>query len=119
MQFKFKKDYPDVEKRKKQCKVLLEKQPTKIPLILEKAPDCKHAGINKTKHLILRNMTVNNFELMIKGLLKISEEEALFFAVKGKYTLTGEKTMGDIYEKYKDKEDGFLYMMYSTELIYG
>ena len=119
MQFKFKKDYPDVEKRKKQCTVLLEKRPTKIPLILEKAPDCKHAGINKTKHLILRKMTVNKFQLMIKSLLKMSEDEALFLSIKGKYTIIGEKTMGDIYEKYKDKEDGFLYMMYSTTVIYG
>ena len=54
MEFKYKKDYPDVEKRKNQCQTLLAKDPTKIPLVLEKDPDCKLDGINKTKFLTLK-----------------------------------------------------------------
>ena len=52
MEFQFKKDYPDVEKRKNQCKILLIKEPTKIPVILEKDPNSKLEAINKTKHLL-------------------------------------------------------------------
>ena len=119
MEFQFKKDYPDVEKRKNQCKILLIKEPTKIPVILEKDPNSKLEAMNKTKHLILKKLTVNKFQLMIKNLLKMPEEDALFLSIRGKYTIIGEKTMADIYEKYKDKEDGFLYIMYSSEVIYG
>ena len=42
-----------------------------------------------------------------------------FVVVKGKYTISGGKTMGSIYNSYKDKDDGFLYITYSAELIYG
>lgn len=119
MEFQFKKECPDVEKRKNHCKILLVKEPTKVPVILEKDPTCKLAGIHKTKHLILKKFTVNKFQRMIKDLLKLPEEEALFLSIKGKYTITGEKTMDEVYQKYKDKEDGFLYITYSSEVIYG
>ncbi len=64
-------------------------------------------------------MVVSKFQLMIENLIKLNEGEALFLAIKGKCAISGEKTMGDIYEKYKDKEDGFLYMMYSSKVILG
>ena len=38
---------------------------------------------------------------------------------KGKYSITGETTIDEVYKKYKDKEDNFLYIMYSTQLVYG
>ena len=47
------------------------------------------------------------------------EEEALFLSAKGKYNINGERSINDVYNAYKDKEDGFLYIMYSSELIYG
>ena len=47
--------------------------------------------------------------------MKMTEYEGLFFSVKGKYTITGEKIMSD----FKDKEDGFLYIAYTTEMVYG
>ena len=56
---------------------------------------------------------------MIRGLIELSEYEAIFFVARGKYTISGDKTMGQIYNIYKDKEDGFLYITYSSELIYG
>ena len=52
-------------------------------------------------------------------IMQLSEGQALFLSAKGKYNITGEKTMGEIYEIFKDKEDGFLYIMYSTELVFG
>ena len=51
--------------------------------------------------------------------MEIGENEALFFVVKGKYSISGEKTMGQIYNDYKDKEDGFLYITYSSEIFFG
>ena len=118
MEFKFKKDY-DLEKRKKQSDILLKKNPNKIPVILEKEPKCKLEEIKKTKFLIQKDFTVNHFSRMVRALMTIPEEEALFFTAKGKYTITGQKTMGQIYKDFKDKEDNFLYIAYTTELVYG
>ena len=38
---------------------------------------------------------------------------------KGKHIISGEITMNDVYEKYSDKEDGFLYITYMGELAWG
>ena len=59
------------------------------------------------------------FLLIIKRLMKLPQEEALFLAAKGKYNLVGANTIANIYNTYKDKEDGFLYIMYSSVLVYG
>ena len=118
MEFQFKKDIP-FEKRKNQCNILLIRNPNRVPIILEKDPKCKIEGIKKTKFLIQKDFTVNQFSKMLRALMSIPEEEALFFTAKGKYTITGQKLMGQIYKEYKDKEDGFLYIAYTTELVYG
>ena len=118
MDFNYKKDFPDVIKRKELCKQLLNKEPNKVPVVLEKDPRCKIKQI-KTKHLIMKKCTVNSFLLMIKNKLNMQDKQALFLSAKGKYNIMGEQTMGEIYNKYKDKEDGFLYIIYSIELVYG
>ena len=118
MEFKYKK-FTSEKNRKIQCNSLLIKNPNSIPVILEKDPKSKIKDIKKSKFLIQKDFTVNQFTQMIRGLMQISELEAIFFVVKGKYTISGDKPMGDIYNLYKDKIDGFLYITYSSELIYG
>ena len=85
MEFRFKIQNPDKEKRKEQCQLLLIKEPDKVPIILEKDPNCKLAGIKKTRHLIKKDFTVNKFLYIIKQLMKLPQEEALFLTAKGKY----------------------------------
>ena len=55
----------------------------------------------------------------IRAQLEIDEERAIFFLAKGKYILSGNEILRDVYEKYKDNKDGFLYISYSEELVYG
>ena len=119
MEFQFKILNPDKDKRKEQCRLLLIKEPDKVPIILEKDPLCQLPAIKKTRHLIKKEFTINKFLLIIKRLMKLPQEEALFLAAKGKYNLVGASTIASIYNTYKDKEDGFLYIMYSSVLVYG
>ena len=51
--------------------------------------------------------------------IEIKQEEAFFLLVNGKTSLTGDSNLIDIYEKYADKEDGFLYIAYASELTWG
>ena len=118
MEFKYKK-FTSEKNRINQCNSLLIKNPNSVPVILEKDPKSPIKEIKKSKFLIQKDFTVNQFTQMIKGLIQLKETEALFFVVKGKFTISGDRTMGDIYNLYKDKIDGFLYITYSSELIYG
>ena len=94
------------------------KNPDRIPLILEKDPTCKDVNIDKSNFLVERKSNVSKFILEVKKLVKLPEEEAIFLSAKGKYSLSGTTLFEDIYSKYKDK-DGFLYVMYTTELMFG
>ena len=119
MENKFKKENPDKQKRKELVDSLIKNNPGKIPVILEKDASSKLENIQKTRYLFPETFTINEFILQIRKSLKIPEETAIFLAAKGKYNLVGEKTMGEVYKLYKDKEDGFVYIMYSSVLVYG
>ena len=117
MEFKY-KSQESKEARIKQSKELLKKYPNKVPVILEKDPSSKITEIGKTRYLLERKSTAKEVMEMIRKKTTIDEKDALFLQVRAKFSITGEKTIGDIYDTYKDS-DGFLYIMYTTELIYG
>ena len=117
MEFEF-KNRKSLEDRKRMSYNLIFKNPDRIPLILEKDPTCKVVKIDKSNFLVERKSTVSKFLLEIKKLVKLPEEEAIFLSAKGKYSLSGTTLFEDIYSKYKD-EDGFLYVSYTTELMFG
>ena len=50
MEFKFKKDTPDMLKRKGKCEKIRKQFPDKIPIICEKDPKSKIQEIDKTKY---------------------------------------------------------------------
>lgn len=37
----------------------------------------------------------------------------------GKHLMKSDASLSDIYQKYADKEDGFLYIVYALEQVYG
>ena len=69
--------------------------------------------------MILKSFTTNKFITLIRQSIKIPENDDLFLSEKGKYNIIGETTIDEVYKKYKDKDDNFLYIMYSTEVVYG
>jgi hypothetical protein len=119
MQFSYRKEVPDVETRRNECRKVLEKNPEKIPIIFEKDPKSQIEPFPKTRYLVSKDLTVNHFQLLLRNKLKLNETQAFFLLVQGKYTILGENTLAEIYQKFKDKDDGFLYMMYSTEQVWG
>ena len=119
MKSKFKEENPDKEKRKQLSDSAIRNNPGKIPVILEKDETSKLPDIKKTRYILEENFTVAEFITLIRNILKLNEGEALYLLAKGKHNLTGDQTIGDIYKLYKDKGDGFLYIVYSSVVIFG
>ena len=117
MEFKYKKNQSREEREKESAQLRI-KYPDKVPVVLEKDPASKIVELKKTKYLLPKKSTVNQFQENIRRKAEIPGESALFLQARTKYSLAGEKTMEEVYNSYKDK-DGFLYIMYATELIYG
>ena len=56
---------------------------------------------------------------MIRKKIEIAKEAAFFLLANGKHSITGDTLFSEICEKYKDPEDGFLYIAYASELTWG
>ena len=117
MEFKYKKE-KNFEDRKQEYQKVIEGHPGKIGIICEKAPKSKIVEIEKTKYLINEDFNLTQFTSIIRKKLDLDKSDALFFLVNGKKSLSGNDLMIDIYNKYKD-EDGFLYIAYASEEVWG
>ena len=118
MEFRFKKHNPDVEQRKRECDKI-RNQFKKIPIICEKDPRANLRDIDKTKYLVPSDSTVSQFYFMIRKRIEIEKETGLYLLANGKYSIVGDSLLSEIYEKYKDPQDGFLYIAYDSELTWG
>ncbi len=116
--FKFLRDNPELEQRKKECEKIRSQFNEKIPIICEKAPKSNIGEIDKTKYLVPSDLSVNQFNMMIRKRLQIDKEAAFYLLVNGKKSISGEKSLADIYEEDK-AADGFLYINYASELTWG
>ena len=106
------------EMREKESSDIKAKNPNSIPVICEKAPNSKIKEIQKSKYLLKKNLTLEQFITILKKKLDFENTQALFLLARGKNALSGNETFSEIYDKYKD-EDGFLYIYYASEEVWG
>lgn len=119
MQFEFKKNN-SLEKRQSESNRIREKYGDRLPIIVE-----KHAGksssdipdIDKKKYLVPKDLTVGQFQYVIRKRLKLDSEKAVFLFVDGILPSTS-GLLTELYDNHKD-EDGFLYVTYSGENTFG
>ena len=119
MEFRFKQENSEVSLRRQNCDKIREQFPDKIPIICEKDPKSKIRDIDKTKYLVPNDLTVSQFSFMIRKRIEIKQEEAFYLLVNGKISITGDSNLSEIYDRYHDKEDGFLYIAYASEMTWG
>ena len=119
MIFKFKKQYPDSNRRRLESDKIREKYPERIPIICERDPESKISEIEKYKFLVPHDITVSQFSFILRKRLKLEKSSAFFILVNGKNSITGDSCIKEIYEKFKDNEDGFLYISYTGDLMWG
>lgn len=87
-------------------------------------PSEKQAGlfrIENPKYLFPIEFDIARVLFVIRQRLTINQKEALIlFACKGAQVKMLDKsaTLRDVLEKFRD-EDGFLYLVYATENVYG
>lgn len=112
----FKAEHP-LEKRQAEAVRIREKFPDRIPVIVEKAERTDIPDIDKKKYLVPADLTVGQFVYVIRKRVNLSPEKAIFVFVKNTLPPTA-ALMSTIYEENKD-EDGFLYLTYSGENVFG
>ncbi len=106
------------EKRKIQSSKIRQRYNDIIPVIVEKSGNKKVQDIQKSKFLVDKNMNVAKFLYTIRCQLKIDPSEAMFLFINNKVIPSNVDKMGDIYLEHMDN-DGFLYITYSLEHVFG
>ncbi|XP_067010988.2 gamma-aminobutyric acid receptor-associated protein isoform X2 [Anabrus simplex] len=116
MKFRYKDEFP-FEKRKAEGEKIRRKYPDRVPVIVERAPWCKLADLDKKKYLVPSDLTVGQFYFLIRKRIHLRPEDALFFFVNNVIPPTS-STMGALYKEYHE-EDHFLFIAYGDETVYG
>lgn len=106
------------EERCKESSRILSKYPDRIPIICEKNMNNKDIiDIDKNKYLVPFDYKCGQFMFTIRQRLNLPAEKGIFISING-ITPSVTDTIGNIYNKYKDK-DNFLYIIYSSENVFG
>lgn len=113
------KDEHTVADRTAESARIRDKYSDRIPIIVERGDSkSKVPDIDKKKYLVPGDLTAGQFMYVIRKRLKLSANEAIYlFTEKGTIPSTG-TLISDLYQSNKD-EDGFLYITYSGENVFG
>ncbi|CAK8675084.1 microtubule-associated protein 1 light chain 3 gamma-like [Clavelina lepadiformis] len=105
--------------RKHEVNKIREKFPTKIPIIVERYKKEKYLPIlDKTKYLVPQEMTMSQFATIIRNRMCIGSSQAIYFTVNKRHMPGMALTIAEIYRDNLD-EDGFLYMTYASQEMFG
>jgi GABA(A) receptor-associated protein len=112
----FKKEH-SLEKRTNEAKKIRERYPDRIPIIVEKDLKSDVPDIDKKKFLVPDNLTMCQFQYVIRKRIKVNPEKSIFIFVNGKL-VPSSSLLSTVFEEHAD-EDGFLYMVYNGENTFG
>ena len=116
MDYEFKKKH-EYNKRLIESTNIKQKYKDRIPIIVEKYKDSRLPNIDKCKYLVPEDMSLGQFIYVIRKRIKLDADQALFVTVNG--VLGGSSTtISELYDSYKD-DDGFLYVVYTSENTFG
>ena len=111
----FKEKIP-FEKRVEQSKSIMEKYPTRVPVICERLTQ-KIQPLDRKKYLCPDDLTMGNFMYVIRKRLKLESSKAIYLFVNDRI-IPVSQTLGVVYDEHQDK-DGFLYIKYDSESTFG
>jgi len=112
----FKNKY-SFEKRSSDAISVMDKYPDRIPIIVQKESRSTLPEVDKCKYLVPRNMTMSQFSFVIRKRIKLEPYQAIFITVNS-LLVASSKSLSEVYEENKD-EDGFLYVVYTSEHTFG
>ncbi len=112
------KNLHSFEKRNSDCSRILKKHPERIPVVVCKGDKEKTLqDIDKQKYLVPQDMTIGQFVYIIRKRIKLDPNQALFVLINNSLQPSN-RPLNDIYKDNKD-EDGYLYIVYSSENTFG
>lgn len=113
----FKQGKPFHERREEFGRIR-QKYPDMVPVICEQIHGGCLPNSNKRKYLVPSDLTLGQFQFVIRKRIKIPCEQAMFLFVNG-MTLAPTNSFVSELHRVNQSEDGFLYLTYSSENTFG
>jgi hypothetical protein len=115
----FKENHSLTERRAKSQR-LLNKHPDRVPVVVERATSGTFVGeLENSRFLLACDATVGGFMATIRKHVIANSSDGLYmFCGNKKVLVSGSNTFQHLYANYKD-DDGFLYMLYAGENVFG
>jgi len=111
------KDEFSLDARSEEAIKIMKKYPSRIPIIVEKNKKSNFQDIDKRKYLVPKDLNINQFTFIIRKRIKLDSSQAIFLMINN-VLCPSNTSIGDIYDNNHD-EDGFLYVIYSSENTFG
>lgn len=106
-----------LEKRTAEAKRIRQKYPDRIPVIVERSKSTDAPDIDKQKYLVPSDLNLGQFVYVVRKRIKLQAEQAIFLFIDGT-TPAASSLMSQVYHDHKN-QDGFLYVVYSSESTFG
>jgi GABA(A) receptor-associated protein len=99
---------------------VLTKYPDRIPIIVHRSSSAglEVPQIDKHKFLVPSDLTMGQFQYVIRKRLTLSPEKALFLFINNAIVPTG-SIISAVYDEYQDEDTLFLYVTYAMENTFG
>lgn len=115
----FKEEVQNFATRKEESRKLLDSHPDKIPIIIEPQVSGSNGfKLEQNKFLVPKMYTFHEFVFHIRKRLLLKNSESLFLTVAGNNFPAMNRTLNSVYAEYQDA-DGFLYVSYSSQPVWG
>ena len=112
------------QKRQAEASRIRSKYPDRVPVVAEPGPKAAdvfklnaHIHAKNRKYLVPSDVTVGQFVYILRTRFKLPSEQAMFIFVNNVMPPTS-ALMSSMYSQHAD-EDGFLYVSYTGENVFG
>lgn len=106
------------EKRRNASAAVRRAHPDRVPVVCQRSAESALEPAKKSRYLVPRTLTVQQFLFIVRKHAKLTPEQAIFLFTANKTLASGSTTIGELDENMRN-EDGFVYIFYTDENTFG